>query len=55
MNDAIKNDEEKSEGTKGGKNSDDLHPVWQKFQVNDKNDHVQIKGTSIIVIEYQLE
>lgn len=34
-----------------GKNSDDLHPVWEKFQVNDKNANVRLKGTSIAVIE----
>ena len=38
-----------------GKNSDDLHPVWQKFKAGDKSNIVQLKGTSITVIEYQFE
>jgi alpha-L-arabinofuranosidase len=38
-----------------GKNSDDLHPVWQKFKTGDESNDIKLKGTSIAVIEYQLE
>jgi alpha-L-arabinofuranosidase len=38
-----------------GKNSDDLHPVWEKFTVGNEPNQVQLKGISITVIEYQLE
>jgi hypothetical protein len=38
-----------------GKNSDDRHPGWQKLHVGDESNNVQLKGTSIAVIEYQLD
>lgn len=38
-----------------GKNVDDLHPVWQKIETGNKSNNIQLKGTSITVIEYQLE
>jgi len=35
-----------------GQNSDDVHPVWEKRRAGNENNHVQLKGTSITVIEY---
>ncbi len=38
-----------------GKNAADLHPVWRKFKAGKEANYIRVKGTSITVIEYQLE
>ncbi len=38
-----------------GKNADDCEPVWQKREVSSNINDLQVKGTSITVIGYQLK